>query len=46
VVGVVTGLLADNFVYSYILFLVILGGVLVLFIYITSLVSNEVFSLT
>nr|UOU85029.1 NADH dehydrogenase subunit 6 [Procloeon bifidum] len=46
VVGVVTGLLADNFIYSYILFLVVLGGVLVLFIYMTSLVSNEVFTLT
>lgn len=44
VVGLVTGVVADNFIYSYILFLVILGGVLVLFIYITSLVSNETFS--
>lgn len=44
VVGLVTGMVADNFIYSYILFLVILGGVLVLFIYITSLVSNETFS--
>lgn len=43
VVGVATGIMADNFIFSYILFLVILGGVLVLFIYITSLVSNEVF---
>nr|QUI76269.1 NADH dehydrogenase subunit 6 [Cloeon dipterum] len=43
IVGVATGVMADNFIYSYILFLVILGGVLVLFIYMTSLVSNEMF---
>ena len=29
---------------SYILFIIIIGGILVLFIYITSLVSNEIFS--
>lgn len=35
-----------SFWFSYILFLVFLGGVLVLFIYITSLASNEIFSLS
>nr|YP_054541.1 NADH dehydrogenase subunit 6 [Thermobia domestica]AAT69290.1 NADH dehydrogenase subunit 6 [Thermobia domestica] len=32
--------------FSYILFLVFLGGMLVLFIYVTSLASNEMFTLT
>lgn len=41
----VTGLAVGNFWFSYVLFLVFLGGVLVLFIYITSLASNEKFSL-
>lgn len=41
----VTGLVAGNFWFSYVLFLVFLGGVLVLFIYITSLASNEKFNL-
>lgn len=35
-----------TFWFSYILFLVFLGGILVLFIYITSLASNEIFSLS
>jgi NADH-ubiquinone oxidoreductase chain 6 len=42
-IGVVTGIMARNFWFSYILFLVFLGGVLVLFIYITRLASNEKF---
>nr|QNJ33951.1 NADH dehydrogenase subunit 6 [Medetera sp. Qilemoge-2020] len=40
------GLLAKSFWFSYILFLVFLGGMLVLFIYVTSLASNEMFSLS
>nr|UJG45128.1 NADH dehydrogenase subunit 6 [Tachinidae sp.] len=39
-----SGLISKNFWYSYILFLVFLGGMLVLFIYMTSLASNEMFS--
>lgn len=39
-----TGLAGGHYWFSYILFLVFLGGVLVLFIYITSLASNEKFS--
>nr|YP_009412748.1 NADH dehydrogenase subunit 6 [Anabropsis crenatis]ASK85619.1 NADH dehydrogenase subunit 6 [Anabropsis crenatis] len=38
-----TGLISQSFWFSYILFLVFLGGMLVLFIYITSLASNEMF---
>ena len=30
--------------FSYILFIIIIGGILVLFIYITRLASNEIFS--
>nr|QXT45718.1 NADH dehydrogenase subunit 6 [Afronurus yixingensis] len=41
-----TGLLAPSFWFSYILFLVFLGGMLVLFIYVTSLASNEMFSIS
>nr|UZC53699.1 NADH dehydrogenase subunit 6 [Ultragryllacris pulchra rubricapitis] len=40
-----TGIISQSFWFSYILFLVFLGGMLVLFIYITSLASNEMFSI-
>nr|YP_010895207.1 NADH dehydrogenase subunit 6 [Nephrocerus lapponicus]WJW73746.1 NADH dehydrogenase subunit 6 [Nephrocerus lapponicus] len=40
----ITGLMTKSFWFSYILFLVFLGGMLVLFIYVTSLASNEMFS--
>nr|QLY89501.1 NADH dehydrogenase subunit 6 [Empis livida] len=40
----ITGLMAKTFWFSYILFLIFLGGMLVLFIYVTSLASNEMFS--
>lgn len=40
----ITGLAGGNFWFSYVLFLVFLGGVLVLFIYITRLASNEQFT--
>nr|YP_009560406.1 NADH dehydrogenase subunit 6 [Peckia australis]QAB06060.1 NADH dehydrogenase subunit 6 [Peckia australis] len=39
-----SGLMTNTFWFSYILFLVFLGGMLVLFIYVTSLASNEMFS--
>ena len=32
------------FLFSYILFIIIIGGILVLFIYVTRLASNEIFS--
>lgn len=41
-----TGLITKSFWFSYILFLVFLGGILVLFIYVTSLASNEIFSIS
>nr|YP_010865965.1 NADH dehydrogenase subunit 6 [Dicerapanorpa magna]WGT92198.1 NADH dehydrogenase subunit 6 [Dicerapanorpa magna]WGT92210.1 NADH dehydrogenase subunit 6 [Dicerapanorpa magna]WGT92224.1 NADH dehydrogenase subunit 6 [Dicerapanorpa magna]WGT92237.1 NADH dehydrogenase subunit 6 [Dicerapanorpa magna] len=39
-----TGLITKTFWFSYILFLVFLGGMLILFIYMTSLASNEMFT--
>nr|QXG19521.1 NADH dehydrogenase subunit 6 [Drosophila serrata] len=41
-----SGLMTKSFWYSYILFLIFLGGMLVLFIYVTSLASNEMFNLS
>lgn len=38
------GFLTKTFWFSYILFLIFLGGILVLFIYVTSLASNEIFN--
>nr|QNV11666.1 NADH dehydrogenase subunit 6 [Morellia hortorum] len=43
-VSMLSGLMTKSFWFSYILFLVMLGGMLVLFIYVTSLASNEMFS--
>nr|YP_009485335.1 NADH dehydrogenase subunit 6 [Bactrocera ritsemai]AUG90837.1 NADH dehydrogenase subunit 6 [Bactrocera ritsemai] len=42
----ITGLMAKSFWFSYVLFLIFLGGMLVLFIYVTSLASNEMFSMS
>ena len=39
-VSIISGLITKTFWFSYILFLVFLGGILVLFIYVTSLASN------
>nr|YP_010999317.1 NADH dehydrogenase subunit 6 [Cricotopus bicinctus]WPM93163.1 NADH dehydrogenase subunit 6 [Cricotopus bicinctus] len=39
-----TGFIAKTFWFSYVLFLIFLGGMLVLFIYVTSLASNEMFN--
>nr|AIT96953.1 NADH dehydrogenase subunit 6 [Togoperla sp. KW-2014] len=46
IVTLITGFMTQSFWFSYILFLVFLGGLLVLFIYVTSLASNEMFSLS
>nr|YP_009185824.1 NADH dehydrogenase subunit 6 [Dacrila fallax]ALO70500.1 NADH deshydrogenase subunit 6 [Dacrila fallax] len=43
-ISLITGLLNSNFWFSYILFLIMIGGLLVLFIYMTSIASNEMFS--
>lgn len=42
----ITGNYNESFWFSYVLFLIFLGGMLVLFIYVTSLASNEIFSLS
>nr|YP_009266295.1 NADH dehydrogenase subunit 6 [Hieroglyphus tonkinensis]ANJ44384.1 NADH dehydrogenase subunit 6 [Hieroglyphus tonkinensis] len=42
-IGLITGTMMESFWLSYILFLTFLGGMLVLFIYITSIASNEMF---
>nr|WNH42576.1 NADH dehydrogenase subunit 6 [Neoperla arambourgana]WNH42577.1 NADH dehydrogenase subunit 6 [Neoperla arambourgana] len=46
IICLTTGLMTHSFWFSYILFLVFLGGLLVLFIYVSSLASNEMFSFT
>nr|AML25958.1 NADH dehydrogenase subunit 6 [Staphylinidae sp. BMNH 1274222] len=43
-ISVITGTLVNNFWFSYILFLIMVGGMLVLFIYMTSIASNEIFN--
>nr|QEH58849.1 NADH dehydrogenase subunit 6 [Caroperla siveci] len=45
-IALITGFTFPSYWFSYILFLVFLGGMLVLFIYVTSLASNEMFSIT
>nr|AMP43739.1 NADH dehydrogenase subunit 6 [Heleodromia immaculata] len=42
----ITGLLTKTFWFAYILFLIFIGGMLVLFIYVASLASNEMFSMS
>nr|URX52725.1 NADH dehydrogenase subunit 6 [Incisitermes nr. barretti] len=42
----ISGLMHQNFWFQYILFMVFVGGLLVLFIYVTSLASNEMISLS
>lgn len=46
IICLATGIISKTFWFSYILFLVFLGGILVLFIYVTSLASNEIFSIS
>nr|YP_009727754.1 NADH dehydrogenase subunit 6 [Rhinoestrus usbekistanicus]QHX99787.1 NADH dehydrogenase subunit 6 [Rhinoestrus usbekistanicus] len=43
-ISLMTGMFMKTYWFSYMLFLVFLGGMLVLFIYVTSLASNEMFS--
>nr|ALO70571.1 NADH deshydrogenase subunit 6 [Eusphalerum torquatum] len=43
-ISLITGISSLNFWYSYILFLIMVGGMLVLFIYMTSIASNEKFT--
>nr|APT41586.1 NADH dehydrogenase subunit 6 [Psathyromyia aragaoi] len=45
-ISLMIGMMMKTFWFSYILFLTFMGGMLILFIYITSLASNEMFSLS
>nr|APX39950.1 NADH dehydrogenase subunit 6 [Chaetocnema scheffleri] len=42
--SLMSGLMINNFWFSYILFLIMVGGMLILFIYMTSIASNEKFN--
>nr|YP_010158866.1 NADH dehydrogenase subunit 6 [Opatrum sabulosum]QRG31145.1 NADH dehydrogenase subunit 6 [Opatrum sabulosum] len=42
-ISLITGNLNQNFWFSYILFLILIGGMLILFMYMTSIASNEKF---
>nr|YP_009712002.1 NADH dehydrogenase subunit 6 [Epicauta impressicornis]QGA73706.1 NADH dehydrogenase subunit 6 [Epicauta impressicornis] len=44
IISMMTGKMCFNFWFSYILFLIMIGGMLILFIYMTSVASNEKFS--
>ena len=43
-ISMTVGITTYSFWFSYILFIIFLGGILVLFIYVASLASNEIFS--
>nr|YP_010946528.1 NADH dehydrogenase subunit 6 [Pseudothyrsocera sinensis]WGO57246.1 NADH dehydrogenase subunit 6 [Pseudothyrsocera sinensis] len=45
-ISLISGMLSQTFWFSYVLFLIFLGGMLILFIYVTSLASNEMFYLS
>nr|YP_009253526.1 NADH dehydrogenase subunit 6 [Cryptocercus kyebangensis]AKF02193.1 NADH dehydrogenase subunit 6 [Cryptocercus kyebangensis] len=45
-VCLMSGLMSQSFWFAYIMFLIFIGGMLVLFIYVTSLASNEMFTLS
>nr|YP_010563162.1 NADH dehydrogenase subunit 6 [Demonax pseudonotabilis]UYX61168.1 NADH dehydrogenase subunit 6 [Demonax pseudonotabilis] len=42
--SLITGMINQSFWFSYILFLIMVGGMLILFIYMTSIASNEKFN--
>nr|UJI65697.1 NADH dehydrogenase subunit 6 [Dipseliopoda setosa] len=44
IISFISGMMNKNFWFSYILFLIFIGAMLILFIYITSLSSNELFN--
>nr|APX39413.1 NADH dehydrogenase subunit 6 [Gastrophysa janthina] len=41
--SIISGMMSPNYWFSYILFLIMIGGMLILFIYMTSIASNEKF---
>nr|QEJ81435.1 NADH dehydrogenase subunit 6 [Drilaster sp. FM16] len=43
-ISLITGMMSINFWFSYILFMIMIGGMLVLFIYMTTVASNEKFT--
>nr|ALO76184.1 NADH deshydrogenase subunit 6 [Mylabris sp. MYL01] len=45
IISMISGQLCLNYWFSYILFLIMVGGMLILFIYMTSIASNEKFKL-
>nr|YP_010947048.1 NADH dehydrogenase subunit 6 [Margattea spinifera]WGO57857.1 NADH dehydrogenase subunit 6 [Margattea spinifera] len=45
-ITLITGMISPTFWFSYILFLIFIGGMLILFIYMTSLASNEIITIT
>nr|AOY39432.1 NADH dehydrogenase subunit 6 [Disteniidae sp. BMNH 899837] len=45
-VSLITGIMNFNFWFSYIVFLIMIGGMLILFLYMTSVASNEKFKLS
>nr|APC61788.1 NADH dehydrogenase subunit 6 [Papilio dardanus]APC61826.1 NADH dehydrogenase subunit 6 [Papilio dardanus dardanus] len=45
IICLISGMLINSYWFSYILFLVFLGGLLVLFIYVSSVASNELFNM-
>nr|AXS64783.1 NADH dehydrogenase subunit 6 [Jamesia sp. KM-2017] len=46
IIALMTGMMHLNFWFSYIMFLIMVGGMLILFIYMTSIASNEKFKLS
>lgn len=46
IICLIIGLITKTFWFSYILFLIFIGGILVLFIYVSSIASNEIFSIS
>nr|ADO60534.1 NADH dehydrogenase subunit 6 [Drilus flavescens] len=45
-IALMSGTMSNNLWYSYILFIIMIGGLLVLFIYMTSVASNEKFKIS
>nr|YP_010535841.1 NADH dehydrogenase subunit 6 [Luprops yunnanus]UYB79053.1 NADH dehydrogenase subunit 6 [Luprops yunnanus] len=45
IISLMTGLMNSSFWFSYIIFLIMIGGMLILFMYMTSVASNEMFEL-
>nr|APC61749.1 NADH dehydrogenase subunit 6 [Papilio dardanus] len=45
IICLISGMMINSYWFSYILFLVFLGGLLVLFIYVSSVASNELFNM-